>query len=119
MSVISFEMYERVHVSDLAYGQDYQWCWVVENSETICVVILFRGLVGGGIGLGLARWGCLTADRNLLRERCQMGMKLLGLNPRYTARVAGASILSDILNSESTGSTPPLSVLPPWRFSVW
>ena len=74
------------------------WCWIVENSEAIRVLILFLGLVGGGIGLYLARWRCLTADRNLLRERCQMGLELLSLNPeRYTARVAGASILSDIL----------------------
>ena len=79
------------------------WCWIVENSEAIRVAILFLGLLGGGIGLYLARWRCLTADRNLLRERCQMGMTLLSLNPeRYTARVAGATILSDILNGEST-----------------
>lgn len=78
------------------------WCWIVENSEAIRVGILFLGLVGGGIGLCLARWRCVTADRNLLRERCQMGMELLSLNPeRYTARVAGASILADILNSDS------------------
>ena len=32
-----------------------------------------------------------------------MGMELLSLNPeRYTGRVAGATILSDILNSNST-----------------
>ena len=79
------------------------WCWIVENSEAIRVTILFLGLLGGGIGLCLARWRCLTADRNLLRERCQMGMELLSLNPeRYTGRVAGATILSDILNSNST-----------------
>ena len=79
------------------------WCWIVENSEVIRVAILFLGLLGGGIGLYLARWRCLTADRNLLRERCQMGMELLSLNPeRYTARVAGATVLSDILNSNST-----------------
>ena len=79
------------------------WGWIVENSETIRVSILFVGLLGGGYGLYLARWRCLTADRNLLRERCQMGMELLSLNPRrYTARVAGATILSEILNSKST-----------------
>ena len=79
------------------------WCWIVENSEAIRVVLLSLGLLGGGIGLYFARWRCLTADRNLLRERCQMGMELLSLNQeRYTARVAGATILSDILNGNST-----------------
>lgn len=79
------------------------WSWIVGNLEAIRVAILFLGLLGGGIGLYLARWRCLTADRNLLRERCRMGMELLSRNPeRYTARVAGATILSDILNSNST-----------------
>lgn len=79
------------------------WCWIVENSEEIRIVILFLGLVGGGVGLYFARWRCITADQNLLRERCHMGMDLLSLNPnRYIARVAGATILSDILNSSST-----------------
>lgn len=79
------------------------WCWIVENSEEIRIVILFLGLVGGGVGLYFARWRCITADQNLLRERCRMGMDLLSLNPnRYIARVAGATILSDILNSGST-----------------
>ena len=76
------------------------WCWIVENSEAIRVVILFLGLLGGGYFAG---WRCRTADRNLLRERCQMGMELVSLNPeRYTARVAGATILSDILNSKES-----------------
>lgn len=78
------------------------WCWVVENSEAIRVVILSLGLVGGVVGLCFAGWRRLIADRNLLRERCQMGMELLSLNPeRYVARVAGASILSDILDDKS------------------
>ena len=78
------------------------WCWIVENSEAIRIVILSLGVVGGVVGLCFAAWRCVTADRNLLRERCQMGMELLSLNPkRYTARVAGASILSDILNDRS------------------
>ena len=78
------------------------WCWIDENLEAIRVAILFLGLLGGVIGLYFARWRCRTADRNLLRERCQMGMELLSLNPeRYTARVAGATILSDILNGSS------------------
>ncbi len=76
--------------------------WMIEHLEAIRAAILFFGLIAGGIGLYLARWRCLTADRNLLRERCQMGLELLSLNPqRYTARVAGASILSEILNSNS------------------
>ena len=84
-------------------GRLQMWNWIVENSEAIRVVILFLGVVGGGIGLYLARWRCLTADSKLLRERCQMGMELLSLSRnRYTARVAGATILSDILNSNST-----------------
>jgi len=79
------------------------WCWIVEHSEAIRVVILSLGVIGGVVGLCLAAWRCLTADRNLLRERCQMGMELLSLNPeRYAARVAGASILSDILNRRSS-----------------
>ena len=79
------------------------WCLIVENSEAIRAAILILGLLGGGYGLYLARWRCLTADRNLLRERCQMGLELLSLNPsRYTARVAGATILSNILNSNSS-----------------
>ena len=78
------------------------WCWIGENSEAIRVVILSLGVVGGVIGLCFAGWRCLTADRNLLRERCRMGIELLSLNPeRYAARVAGASILSDILNDRS------------------
>ena len=78
------------------------WCWIVNNAEVIRVAILFVGLLGGGYGLYLARWRCITADGNLLRERCQMGLELLSLNPeRYTARVAGASILSDILNGNT------------------
>lgn len=77
-------------------------CWIVEHLEAVRVVILFFGLIGGGYGLYLARRRCLTADRNLLREQCQKGLELLSLNPeRYTARVAGAAILSDILNSDS------------------
>ena len=79
------------------------WCLIVENSEAIRVVILSVGVVVGIFGLCFAWWRCRTADRNLLRERCQMGMELLSLNPeRYTARVAGASILSDILNDRSS-----------------
>ena len=79
------------------------WCLIAENSEAIRVVILLFGVLGGGIGLWLAGWRCITADRNLLREQCQMGMELLSLSPEhYTARVAGAAILSDILNSKST-----------------
>ena len=79
------------------------WNWILENSEAIRVVILSLGVVGGLVGLCFARWRCLTADRNLLRERCQMGMELLSLNPeRYAARVAGASILSDILDDRSS-----------------
>ena len=79
-------------------------CWVVEYSEAIHIVILSLGLVGGGYGLYLATVRSRIADRNLLRERYQMGMQLFSLNPeRYTARVAGASILSDILlDSNST-----------------
>ena len=78
------------------------WCWIVEKSKAIRVVILILGLIGGGIGLYLARSLCLTADQNLLCNRFQMGMELLSLNPeRYTARVAGASMLSDILNGSS------------------
>ena len=79
------------------------WSWIVENSEAIRIVILFLGVVGGLIGLCFARWRCLTADKKLLQEQCQMGMELLSLSPeRYTARVAGAAILAAILNSSNT-----------------
>lgn len=80
------------------------WCWLVANAEAIRAVILFVGLLGGGVGLYIARQRYLIADRNLLRERWQTGMELLSIHPeRYTARVAGAAILSGILlDSEST-----------------
>ncbi len=58
---------------------------------------LFLG-IAGLVGLVLAGWRCVTADRNLLRERWQMGMELLRRSPdHYAARVAGAAVLSDIL----------------------
>lgn len=79
------------------------WCWIVSHADTVRNGLLFFGLIGGGIGLYFAWWRCKTADQNLLRERCQMGMELLSLNPeRYIARVAGATILSDILDSPAT-----------------
>ena len=79
------------------------WCWLAENSEPLRVLLLIVGLLGGLFGLYFARWRCLTADKNLLRERYRMGMELLSLHSeRYTARVAGASILSEILNGDST-----------------
>ena len=79
------------------------WSWILENPETIRNGILLLGVAGGFVGLRFARRRCLTADQNLLRERWQMGMGLLGLNPdRYGARVAGASILADILNDGSS-----------------
>ena len=79
------------------------WCWIVENSEAIRVVLLFFGLLGGSIGLCFAGWRCRIADRNLLRARCQMGMELFSLNPEhYSNRAAGATILSDILNNNAT-----------------
>ena len=74
------------------------WCWITGNSEAIHIAILFVGLLGGGYGLYLATLRSRIADRNLLREQYQMGMELLSYRPdRYVSRVAGASILSDIL----------------------
>jgi len=59
-------------------------------------------LIIGGIGLIFAGWRCRTADRNLLKERCQIGMDLLSRSPQnYAGRVAGAAILSDILSDKS------------------
>lgn len=78
------------------------WCWLVSHADTVRNIILFVGLIGGLIGLCFAGWRCLIAYKNLQREKCQMGLELLSLHQeRYTARVAGAAILADILNSKT------------------
>lgn len=79
------------------------WCWIAGDAETTRNVILSLGLLGGFYGLHLARQRRLLADQELRRERCQMGIELLSLNPkRYSARAAGASILANILDGTST-----------------
>ena len=74
------------------------WCWVVGNPETIGNAILFVGVCGGLWGLWIATGRWRLANKDLLRQRCQLGIELLSLNPaHYSARAGGASILSDIL----------------------
>lgn len=79
------------------------WGWILKDLEAFRVAILALGLLGGVVGLCFAGWRCWIANRALLRQRCQMGLELLSLNSeRYTARVAGASILSELLDNNST-----------------
>jgi len=77
-------------------------CFIAEHIEVINFIAISVFAI---FGLTFAWRRCRTADRNLLRERCQMGMQLLSQNldsSHYTARVAGATILAEILDNKST-----------------
>ena len=83
------------------------WHAIVDSSGAIHFLIVFSGSISGtfiaGLGLLLAIKKHRLLAQNSLREQYQMGMDLLNIKPRHhTARVAGVTILSQILNSKST-----------------
>lgn len=75
------------------------WCWI--TAESVRNIILGGGLIGGAV---FATWRCRTADRNLRREKCHMGIEGLKIDSTnsYAYRVAMAALLSDMLNQLST-----------------
>ena len=61
----------------------------------------FALFFGGWVGILLAYWRCVTADKNLKQDRYRVGAELLDTrNRNYAARVAGAATLAELAKQD-------------------